>query len=150
MSTKVFFRNIPKDWVVFSLDNGCCALNLHEEDDIDTSVYAKVLHPQNEKQLELFLRECENSLTSGDEVINYPSEERTISGYPFTVLSSINTIEGIGDVIKTGYFCVIDENDDGTKLSLITIHTTLMFDNILEDEEHIQQILDDILVGTAT
>lgn len=147
MNTKVFFKNIPEDWVVFALDNGCCVLHLHEDEAIDTAVYAKVLHPVNDAQLTLFLNECERSLTDGSNTLTYPTENRQISGYDFSVVSSIVNHEGIGEILKTGYFCVLD--DDSGKLSLITIFTTLMFTNIIEDEEHIHNILDNILVGSA-
>lgn len=145
----VFFTKIPEPWVVTVIDNGIGVIKIHPGDVIDTTVHAKSSVTTNPDVFNQWIDEVAFTVNHADSILGVEESSRMISGYKFTVLSSITPTDGIGDVIRTAYFCGLESEDGGTKF-LVTAFVTSLFENSFDDSDGVEELLDNMLVATLS
>lgn len=146
MSSTVVFRGIPGNWSALALNGGICLLKQREGDTIDTIIHTKSYVARSEDDIEQWVEEISKEI-SQDSSIVMENEPKIIGSYGFSVMSSMCYHPAAGDIIKTGYYSVIETE---TSMDFIVIYTTVLMDNAFDDDPEIMNILNNIVIGVAT
>jgi hypothetical protein len=144
----VFFRNIPQDWFVSSTSFSTLTLmKISESEKIDTSITASSFQRSPNTLPHQAINEIRKAIirpNSNFTPLIMEGETRVIGGRDFMILGGVFDFRDVGSVVQTGYLHL---NYTETELNVIEIITTILFENALDDEPEIHDMLDKVIIA---
>jgi hypothetical protein len=144
----VFFKGISENWIVSSTNFATLTLmKVSESQKIDTSLICSSFQRHPDTTVDNIVQEVREQVMRTNSnfipLLN-EGEGRIIGGREFVILGGILDLPDIGTVIQTAYLHL---DFSPTELNVIEIFSTMLFENALDDEPEVHEMLDRVIIA---